>query len=204
EKEAERLRAARALAEKNQKSYLAALDQGRKALQGKEYSQAITHYSTALKLFRTDAALNGLKTAQELDRQHKAVLAAQAQAKLDEENKKKRLASLLADGRKSLLAKDYGKAAEFYRQATRLVPGNSEALTGLGKAEHELAAERDRRRAHDGLIRTGQSALAKNRKAEAASMAQQALRLYPDSAAAKKLLAAATPKPSQRDEDYRL
>src|SRR5262249_31864576 len=132
--------AADALAKRNQDAYLDALKRAQKALGEKRYDEAVASYQAALKLFRTDAALTELKQAEELRDREKARLAAEKAKRDEEANRAAKLKGLLAEAQKALDAKQFDKARGLYREATKLAPGNAEALAGLSRAERERDA----------------------------------------------------------------
>jgi tetratricopeptide (TPR) repeat protein len=192
--------AAQALAKKNQEAYQTALGRGQQALAAKRWDEAVVEYSAALKLFRTDAALSGLKTAQDS-------LAAEKKRKEEAAKKDRRLKDLLAGAQKAMTARDYVTAVKLYRQATQESPGNAAILARLSEAEHARDAalnkaklEKDRKNAFDALMRTAKAALSQNKKPQAAKLLRQALELYPDNAEAKALLAKVDPK----EDNYQL
>jgi tetratricopeptide (TPR) repeat protein len=125
----------------DRESYLAAIKKGQDALVGKRYDEAVSAYQQAAKLFKTDAALSGLKTAEELRGREKARLDAERQAKEQAAQRTARMKQLIDQGGKLLAARQYAKAVESYREALKLAPGNVDAAAGLSRAERERDAE---------------------------------------------------------------
>jgi tetratricopeptide (TPR) repeat protein len=195
-------------AKRNRENWLAAMKKGKEALAAKRYKEAVGRYEEAVKLFRTDSALTGLRRAKELSDQEQAILIARQRR----EEELKRLKALLADGQNALEAKEYRRAIDLFRQVDRLAPGNVEALTGLSRAEYEVGRQREeqaRRTAFAALMKSGKAKLSANQFKEAAGLFGQALALYPADAEAKSLrekaLARAGGKPGlPREEDYQL
>jgi tetratricopeptide (TPR) repeat protein len=199
EEEVKKRAADQALARKNQETYSAALTAGQKAVQAKRYDEAIAQYTAALKLFRTDAALSGLKTAQDLRKREQDALAAETKRKADEANRTRKVKDLVAQGQKALSANQQTKAADLFRQAVRLAPDSAEAQAGLSRAEQELAAqaartraavqEKERLKTFKSLFDRAKAEAAKNRKPEAIKLIRAALEFDPNNAEAKTLLA---------------
>jgi tetratricopeptide (TPR) repeat protein len=209
--------AADAAAKRNQDAYLGALKEAQKAVAEKRYDQAVAHYQSALKLFRTDAALTGLKQAEDLrDRDRAAQDAARKRAS-DEAQRVARVKALVGEGQKALAAKQFDKAVAAYQEAKRLAPADVEVLAGLSRAERERDAwsaknreaadlakrqaeakrkadeaakvEEARRNAEFArLTSQGQAALTAKRYAEAVAAYQAALKLKPADAGAAKAL----------------
>jgi tetratricopeptide (TPR) repeat protein len=127
---------AEAAAKKKQEQYTAALARAQKALGEKKYDEAVAAYQEAGQVFRTDAALSGLKQAQELRDRDRREREAAEQQKAEEQKKAEQVRKLLADGQKALDAKQYDQAVQIYHDANKLAPGNVDVLAALSKAEH--------------------------------------------------------------------
>jgi hypothetical protein len=120
-------------AKKKQDAYGAALKRAQDALAAKHYDQAIAAYQEAGKVFKTDAVLTGQKQAEDLRDREKAQADA-ATLKLDEDAKRdSQVKKLLADGQKSLDAKQYDQAVSQIREAGKLAPGNVDVLAALSE-----------------------------------------------------------------------
>ncbi|MFO0965171.1 MAG: tetratricopeptide repeat protein [Gemmataceae bacterium] len=188
-------------AKRNQDLYEKAFALAQDALKRHDYDGAHARFEEASRVFKTEAALAGIRAAESAKAKEAAERDAATKAKRDETERADRLRKLLADGAAFLEAKAYQKAAEAFRLAKGLAPGNLEALTGLTKAEQAEARvladarrkgeEATRLKDLDRLVRTGQDNL-KSKQFEAAVVAfQEALRLKPGDAALKGLLASA-------------
>lgn len=206
-------------------AYLAALGKGQEAVQAHRYAEAVAQYQAAAKLFRTDAALSGLKAAEELHKREEAALVAQKKAKEEEEKRAARLGNLLEQGKQALAARQYDRAVAAYREAKTLAPTNVDVLGGLSRAERERDAEVARIRREQEmktrqtevarLLATGNAALAKKQFAAAAASFQKARTLDPAHPEIEPLLARAQagmkpstqmidPKKAKLQEDYQL
>ena len=64
---------------------------------------------------------------------------AEAKKKIEEQKKVDQVRSLLADGQKAMVAKQFDQAIKIYQDASKLSPGNVDVLTALSKAEHARA-----------------------------------------------------------------
>ena len=118
--------------DKNEQEFTRLVAEGDKALEGKNYKEAVTAYEKARVLFPMDEGV-----FQKLDTAEKA-LAAQAvqeqNAKLREEN-----AGLKQQADTALEAKKYVQAADLYKKYLALVTDDPDATQGLADAEKALA-----------------------------------------------------------------
>lgn len=222
--EIQRREATERKAAESREAYLAAMKKGQEAALAKRYSEAASQYQAAVKLFRTDAALSGLKAAEEMHKAEQSALMAQQKAKDEEAKRAGRVENLLAQGKKAADARQYDKAIAAYREARTLAPTNVEALSGLGQAERQRDAEVARvRRAQEMKTRQAEvarltalanAALLKKQFAAAETSLVKAQALDPTSAEVEKLLARARagmsvkpvidPKKAKLQEDYQL
>jgi hypothetical protein len=178
---------AEAEAKRKQQQYLAQLDAAQKALAGRHYDEAAAHFQEAGKLYQTDAVANGLKQAQELRD-------AEQRRSAEEKQRADRLQALLADGRKAADARQYDRALQSLREASRLAPGNAEVKTALARAEqaHEEWAARSRQQAEQEhkqatvrkILDSATAQAAARRYDDAARALQDALRIDPGNAEA--------------------
>jgi hypothetical protein len=199
--------AAEEQARRNQAAYLAALKKGQEALAAKKYGEAAGFYDAAGKLFRTDAALNGKKTADLLAKREADLLAAE---------KRKKETNLLvkdlsAKGQKAFAEKKYTDAVTHYRKAKELAPDNVAVRTALAQAEHEQALEAQRTRPpvvvkpvkpatgptakqmedYKLALSAGRDAVKKNNLSGAINAYKEALRIIPGDRTATEALGAA-------------
>ena len=180
--------AAAVQAQRNREAYQELLKKGQAAMAAKQYGAAVASYGAAAKLFRTDAALTGLKTSEDLRKKELAAV----QAAAEQKKRDARVKELLAEGNAALQKNENSKAAALFRDAAKLSPGNVEPLTGQRRAEYALnaaGAEKKKRAAFEKAMAEGKSALKAGKNKEAAGSFQAALNLYPADAEAKKLLA---------------
>lgn len=213
EKERKDREAADAKAKKTQDDYLAALDRGRDLVLAKKYDEAITQYQSALKLYKSDAALNGLKSAELLRKQEREAAEAKKAAQLAELKKADQIKDLLTQAGKARESKQYVKAKDLYRQVGKLSPGHVEALAGISRAEREESdelarlrreqAEKERLKTFTTQLTAAKAALSKKDRPGAAKILAEALKLYPDNAEVKKLYNEAIAG-SQVEADYKL
>jgi tetratricopeptide (TPR) repeat protein len=174
---------------KKQADYLAALQQGQKALGAKRYDEAIRAFDEAAKLFRTDAVVNGRKSAEELRDRDRAQRDAEARRQQEEQQRGQRVRALLADGRQATAAGQYDKAIGLLREASSLAPADVEVRTALSRAEQARDAARKppppNPAAEYGKAMQAGAALEKQKKyADAAQAYRTALRWQPKDARA--------------------
>jgi tetratricopeptide (TPR) repeat protein len=206
-----------------QDTYSAALKNAQKALAEKNYDQAVTHSQSAVKLFRTDAALTGLKHAEDLRNRDRAARAAEKRRAEDEAKRVARVKALLGEGQKQLAAGQFDKSVAAYAEAKKLAPSDVEVLTGLSRAERERDAwlvrnrEAAKRQAEaKRLLDLGKTKLARREYDAAVAALRESVKLSPtpESQAelrkAEKAKAASIkvvrpdPKQKQRKADYEL
>jgi hypothetical protein len=167
---AERLKreAADREAKRKQDAYGRALKQGQQAISEKRYAQAIAYYQAALKEYRTDAALNGLKQAQDLHQRSinspkppsaAMIYAAQMQAG----------AALEKQGK-------YAEAITAYLSAQKAMPQDAKAAAAIRNAQFFS------------FVATGKTHHAARRYPDAVKAYQEALKIQPGNTAVKALL----------------
>ncbi len=172
-------------------AYLAAMKKAQDALVAKRYDEAAAQYQAASKLFATEAAKSGLKTATDLREQEKKHVAEEARAKEDAAKRTARMKEKIDEGKRLMAQKQYAKAADAYREAVKAAPANVDALAGLKEAERARDEEIGRRNVALRNVAAGKTSLGKKEYAEAAKAFRAALSLEPDNAEAKRLLAEA-------------
>ncbi len=126
---------AEAEAKRNQELYTEALRLAQLAMQQKNYDQAVTHYQSAAKLYRSDVVLTGLKLAQDAQAQERARAGAERQPQADAAARAK--ADADAKARAEAEAKARADAA-----AQRLAEAKRQA-EARAKAETEAKAKAD-------------------------------------------------------------
>ena len=104
-------------AKKKEEDYGKALKAAQAAMTDKKYDLALTYYQDASKLFKTDAVLNGMKTAADLRDRATAQAQTEQRLKAEEEKRTVLLKKLLSDGAKALEAKEYDGAIKAYSEA---------------------------------------------------------------------------------------
>jgi tetratricopeptide (TPR) repeat protein len=212
EAERKKREAAERKLQQDREAYLAAIKKGQDALVAKKYDEAASQYQAAAKLFKTDAAINGLKVAEDLRARERARVDAENKAKEATARNAARLKELIDQGKKALSAREYAKAVERYSAAVNLAPGNVDAVAGLRQATRERDAEIARQGRQTTIakhIAAGKASLAKKQTAEAIKSFNAALNLDPENAEARKLLADAQKSPimpgdKDREEKYQL
>jgi tetratricopeptide (TPR) repeat protein len=135
-----------------QEAYNATLGRAQKALGERHYDAAVADFQEALKLYRTDAALNGLRQAEQARDHEKALAEAEQRRKSEEAQKAARLKELTDAGRRALEAKQFDRAVQSFRDASKLAPSDVDVRALLAKAEQwreqakdaEIAAARQR------------------------------------------------------------
>jgi tetratricopeptide (TPR) repeat protein len=172
-------------------AYLAAMKKAQDALVAKRYDEAAAQYQAASKLFATEAAKSGLKTATDLREQEKKHVAEEARAKEDAAKRTARMKEKIDEGKRLMAQKQYAKAADAYREAVKAAPANVDALAGLKEAERARDEEIGRRNVALRSVAAGKASLGKKEYAEAAKAFRAALSLEPENAEAKRLLAEA-------------
>jgi tetratricopeptide (TPR) repeat protein len=179
---------------KHQAEYAKFMDDGKKAVDAKQYAAAVLSFEAALIVMPNDgAAATALTDA-------KAKLAA-------DEAEKKRLADFRARmdaGNLAMVAQNFPKALDEFRAAQVIMPGSAEAAKGIQAALNQIAAiqnDAQRQAALRDLITRGRDALARRRFDEAIDAFGTASRMAPDNADAKRGLDDATSqKKKLRDE----
>ena len=135
-------------AKRAQSFYAEAMKSADQALRFKQYDMAIRQYQTALKHIRTDAALNGLRLAQEDQAQAKALSESESKRILTSKQSENEAARLIVHGRASFEAGKLDEALATLRKAAELAPLNLDAIAWIAKTEHarldKLAADRRR------------------------------------------------------------
>jgi tetratricopeptide (TPR) repeat protein len=188
-------------AKKKQDAYTAALRQAQDALAVKQYDKAIASYQEAGKLFKTDVVINGQRQAEELRDREKAQADADRRKQDEETKRNAQVQKLLADGQKSLDAKQFDQAISQFQEARKLAPGNVDVLTALSKAEHardQLAAanrdkaEEDKKAAFNKVLHDADAAFAAKRYDDAIRQYTDALKFMPGDPTAVKGLKDAT------------
>ncbi len=138
-------------ARRNQSLYATALQAAGAAMRGKNYDSAIAQYQTAVKLYHSDAALSGLKQAQDARDSEHIRAEAESRRLAEEKLRQADIARLLAAGQSALAAGTPNKALDAFKLALKVAPGNLDALAGVSKAEQAsldaLAAERKKQEA---------------------------------------------------------
>ncbi|HLW67704.1 MAG TPA: hypothetical protein VKS79_20475, partial [Gemmataceae bacterium] len=191
----------RQAADENRRKYDALLLQAQKELQAARFETAVDDFTAAKNLFSTDAALTGLRQAEQSVAQKKAQEAAAKEQAARKEQQPQLLKKLLADGASALASKNYERAVSLFREASQLDPKNEAALVGLTKAEQ--ARERDvfqqQRKGEDEqkkalfekLLDSGKANLAKKNYPAAVLSLTEASKLFPNNAEVKATLAEA-------------
>ena len=129
-------------ARRTQDAYAAALRKAQQAVADRHYEQAAAAYREAAGLYKTDAALTGLKQTEELRDREKAQADAALRQRAAEAQRVARVRELTDAGRRALDGKQYDRAVEAYREASRLAPGDVETRAALARAEHARDAAR--------------------------------------------------------------
>jgi tetratricopeptide (TPR) repeat protein len=201
QEERQRRKLAEEKAKANQALYQTALKLAQQAFEQKKLTEAEAKYQEAGQLFKTDAAIAGLRQVQLARAQATADADAVKRKALEDASRTTRLRELIASGQVAHDTKDYAAAVAAFTQAKKLAPDNVEALTGLARAEQardRQLAEAARKTDDTGrlanfqrLLKSGQDNLAAKQYAAASVALQEALKLSPDDASAKAALAEA-------------
>ena len=202
---------------KKRSLYASSLDAGAADAKAGRYGEAVAKYEAASKLFPGDpVAANGLKAARELKSRQEAAARASAGAA---QKRKDHLTQLSAQARAAEGKRDFRKAADLWREAARLAPGDLALQAAMHKAEGGRDAEASRARRE--MEEKGRKAavarlVAAGKKArtprEAIDAYRRALAQDPANAEARSLLAkaeASLPRPvdpqsKKRQDDHRL
>jgi tetratricopeptide (TPR) repeat protein len=133
----ERARREKAEAEARQKqeAYNAALGRAQKDLGERHYDQAISAFQEAAKIYRTDAALDGLKQAEQARDRERSLAQAEQRRKAEEAQRSARVKELADAGRRALEAKQFDKAVQSLAEASKLAPSDVDVRATLAKAE---------------------------------------------------------------------
>jgi tetratricopeptide (TPR) repeat protein len=110
--------------------YQAALVRGQRAMEGKNYGEAVQAFQLASQTMKTDEALTGLKLAQtEMTRSKEA-------SEVDAKQKAQaiKLQGQLLEGRKALAAKQFDKSIASFKAATAIAPDNVDVQKELAAA----------------------------------------------------------------------
>ena len=161
---------------KRKQDYDRFMSQGKAALTGKKYDEAVKEADEALKLFPGDAAATALK---------KDALA--AKDALTNEAKKKDFDRLIASGKAALAGKKYDEAIKDADDALKLFPNDPTALALKKDAQtgkDTLAGEAKKKQDYDRLVTSGKAALAGKKFDEAIRDADEALNSSPTTRAA--------------------
>src|SRR5262249_52165929 len=132
---------AKAQAEAKQKlaAYQTLISDGRLALKGNRFDDAIQAFSEAQKILPSDqAAKDFLADAQKGKKDAAEALALATKKRLDEQKRADDLKKALADGRSALTAHDLDAAAKALGQAEKIAPDNPDvqrALKDLAQAK---------------------------------------------------------------------
>ncbi|MCI0378933.1 MAG: tetratricopeptide repeat protein [Gemmataceae bacterium] len=195
--ERERRKQAELDAKRNRDLYQQALGLAQKALAAGNFDVAQTHFQQAGKVFQTDEVLSGLRKV-DLGR---ADLEKVKKKAADEQQKSARVQKLLQAGNAALAAQKFQDAVDDLSQAKKLAPDNLEVLTALTKAEQSRdkavadalrkGEEKQRQANFQKFLKSGQENLTGKQYDAAVLSLTEALRLSPDDATAKDLLARA-------------
>ena len=193
-------------------AYDSAVKKGQAAVAAKSYDEAIASYTAASKLFRTDAALGGIKAATDSKARDQKAAADAAMARNQSVQRAARVKVLVGQGNAALGKKEYAKALGLFQEAKKLAPEDVPVAAGLSQAQHARDAEvvgmrrdADAKALVARQMVAGKAALGKKQFAEAATAFRAVLSADAANAEARKLLAqaeAGAPKP--RDDDYKL
>jgi len=186
---------ARTADDKRQADFKSFMQQGKDALAGEQYAQAVRAYEAALQLVPGDAAAV------------RALADAKGRLAKDEQEKKK-LAEYedhMTAGRAAMVAQRYPDAVREFLAAQRRIPGDAAAARGLHDAEQRLAQLKDdsqRKDAYVRLMRQAGTAANNQRYREAVRAYKAALKLVPDDPAAQRGLRDAQKGLKQAKEQY--
>jgi hypothetical protein len=159
---------------KLEQDYQAALKASQEALSADDYSKAVAQADAALKLKPGDAAAQNLKTAA----QQKAA----AVAKLDQDYQ-----AALKAGREALGAKNYDQAVAQADVALKLKPSDSAAQNLKTEAQQLAAAAAKVEKDYQAALKSGRDALGAKNYEQAATKAEEALKLKPGDTSAQNL-----------------
>src|SRR5262249_33068977 len=120
---------------KKEDAYAAHMKAAGEALAARKYDDAVNHYKEAAGLFRTDAALSGLKGATELRDRDKAAREAEAKRKAEEEQKAALVKKSLDDARAATQAGKFDDAVKALDAAARLAPDSVEVKAERARVE---------------------------------------------------------------------
>lgn len=195
-KQAEKARAGTApdpAAQKNLAAYQKHISDGRFAMTGKRYDEAIKAFSEAQKLLPSDqAAKDLLGEAQKGKKDAADTLVVAAQKQAEALKRSQDVQKALALGRTALTGRDLAGAAKAFAQAKELDPTNPavlQALRDLEAARTAATADTQKRLADfQAALLTGQKAYAAKDYATAVGAYTQATRLMPDDTKAPLLL----------------
>jgi tetratricopeptide (TPR) repeat protein len=183
DREASKQAQADAQARQRHADYDVAMGAGRTALINKNYPGAVSSFSEALRIIPGDrAATDALDNARRLDEAARKAAADAARAAQDQRQHDADYAAALTAGRAALAAKKYDDALRSFNEASRLKPGDREALAWARQAEDgKAAAVLDAKRHDDfnSLVAQGQVAMVGKKYAAAVKAYGDALKLQP-------------------------
>jgi tetratricopeptide (TPR) repeat protein len=186
--------AAEAEIKKNSEKYNDALKLAQEAMTQKKYAQAAAKYQEALKVHQTDAALTGLRAAQDAQAKEQKAADDALAKQVAEQKRADDLKKFLDEGQKALAAKKYDEAIQAFTHAKNLVPTDVDALAGLSKAQHakdealalakknegDAESRKIKQAQFDGLIKTGRDAMVAKKYDAAVKAFTDAGKIFPD------------------------
>jgi tetratricopeptide (TPR) repeat protein len=188
-------------AKQKQAAYQKHLADGRLALTGKRYDDAIKSFSAAQKVLPGDhASQDFLAEAQKAKKDAADALTAAAQKRTDEQTKQASYQAALLAGQKAHAARNYGEAIKSFTEAARLMPDDAKAAKLLKQAQQAQTdaakqpdvdtarqkQEQQKKTQFAALLKDAGAKLAGKHYAEAKSTYQEALKLYPNDTGAQK------------------
>jgi tetratricopeptide (TPR) repeat protein len=151
---------------RNQNFYSEAMNAADQALRFRQYDRAIKQFQNALKLIRSEVALEGLRQALDEQAQAKSAADMEAQRASTDRRGENEAARLLIVGRADFDAGKFDEAFLSFRRAKELAPTNADAIAWLAKAEKARLEQRTSQRTQP-TTSTGTSTKANTAKTEA-------------------------------------